>query len=706
MNAVQELLSKPFLGRTHEEKLQLKLLGPHQPHMKMEQSSMDRTKAYTRRFTTVWYEKKKWLCGCPLRNALFCFPCLLFGGDSSWTEKGVNDLKHLSEKIKKHETSKFHLNNSLKLVMFGRVRIAAQLDERYREQISKHNEEVDKNRYTLSKIIDCIRFCGAFELALRAQDEVDCSSNPEIFSGLVDFVSSIDSAMETHLRTATVFKGSSRTIQRELLDCMLDITREFIVQQLQRTEYVAVLVDNTSDVSPKTQSAVVFRYIDEKSKLVERFYCFTCLLDSRTESIATALLAHLHTIFSEQCNKDKVIAQSYDGAYDGANVMHGESGGLERKVITVYPNAHYVHGYAHQLTLIVQQVASKIPQVRSFFCDLSGFPSFFIPFPKRAKVLEDIVTRRLPDRASVRWDLNSPTVNIVYVYREDLFECFRTVEHCGHFESTAICEARGLIRVLGDREFLFFLYLFHDIMAHVDTLYSQLQKQDIDTVSVHRATADFASSIYGVRGSVEQLDSRLPENSMFPSNKMDIKTLNQVAKEVCDILVVHIKGRFAFTKHLVSAKLLKSKLFESHDKSFPVDAMTDALETYPTLNKERLLTELSLIYSRSEFRHASGMVALLKFFVENHLQEEFSETLTLLRILLTTPMITAEPECCFSTLKNIKTFLRNTVNQDGLNALAMLSLEKQLIQDIPDFNKRTIEKFAGLKNRQATFMYK
>ncbi|XP_069078972.1 protein zwilch homolog isoform X1 [Pleurodeles waltl] len=702
MNTVEELLRTPFLDRTHEEKLQLKLLGPHQPDVKMEQ----RTKAYTRRFTAAWYEKKKWLCGCPLRKALFCFPCLLFGGDSNWTKKGVNDLKHIAEKIKKHDTSKSHLDNSLKLVMFGRVNIATQLDERYRVEISKHNMNVDKNRYILSKIIDCIRFCGAFELALRAQDEVDCSSNPEIFSGLVDFVSSIDSAMETHLRTTAVFQGSSRAIQRELLDCMLDITREFIVQQLRRTEYVAVQVDNTSDVSPKTQSALVFRYIDEKCKLVERFYCFTFLQDSRTKSIATALLGHLHSIFPEQCNKAKVIAQTYDGAYDGASVMHGEAGGLQRKVRTVYPNAHYVHGYAHQLTLIVQQVTSKIPQVRSFFCDLSGFPSFFIPFPKRTKVLEDIVTRRLPGQAPVRWDFNSPKVNIVYVYREDLFECFKTIEHCGHFESTAICGARGLTRVLGDKEFLFFLFLFHDIMAHVDALYNQLQKQDIDTTSVHRATEDFASSIYCVRECVEQLGCRLPENSMFPSHKMDIKTLNQVAKEVCDILVVHIKGRFTFTKHLVSAKLLRSKLFESHDKSFPVDAVIDALGAYPTLNRERLNTELSLIYSRPEFCHASGGVALFRFFVENHLQEAFSETVKLLRIILTTPMVTAEPECCFSTLKNIKTFLRNTMNQDGLNALAMLSLEKQLIREITDFNKQTIEKFAALKNRQAAFMYK
>ena len=69
-------------------------------------------------------------------------------------------------------------------------------------------------------------------------------------------------------------------------------------------------------------------------------------------------------------------------------------------------------------------------------------------------------------------------------------------------------------------------------------------------------------------------------------------------------------------------------------------------------------------------------------------------------------MTTAESERCFSTLKRIKTFLRNTMAQDRLNALAMLSMEKNLIQNIPDFNTKVIEKFATQKDRRAKFMYK
>src|SRR4029434_10938785 len=121
----------------------------------------------------------------------------------------MRDLKHFNDKCKKHKSCRSHLN-SLKLSLFGRLSIAKQLDEGYRIGIRKHNEEVRKN--ILSRIIDCVKFCGAFELALCGHDESENSDNPGIFRGLVDVVASLDSALKEHLESATVFKGTSKTV--------------------------------------------------------------------------------------------------------------------------------------------------------------------------------------------------------------------------------------------------------------------------------------------------------------------------------------------------------------------------------------------------------------------------------------------------------------------------------------------------------------
>jgi len=49
------------------------------------------------------YAKRKGLSGSAVRNALICFPCLLFGDDISCTKIGVTDLKHLGVKLEKNE---------------------------------------------------------------------------------------------------------------------------------------------------------------------------------------------------------------------------------------------------------------------------------------------------------------------------------------------------------------------------------------------------------------------------------------------------------------------------------------------------------------------------------------------------------------------------------------------------------------------------
>jgi hypothetical protein len=66
----------------------------------------------------------------------------------------------------------------------------------------------------------------------------------------------------------------------------------------------------------------------------------------------------------------------------------------------------------------------------------------------------------------------------------------------------------------------------------------------------------------------------------------------------------------------------------------------------------------------------------------------------------------AETERCFSTLKRVKTFLRNSTSQDRLSVMAMLSIEKTMIKNIKNFNNQVIDIFVRAKERRADFVYK
>lgn len=65
--------------------------------------------------------------------------------------------------------------------------------------------------------------------------------------------------------------------------------------------------------------------------------------------------------------------------YDGASVMRGATGGVQKKVQDMYENQNYVHHNAHQFNLIMQQVTSHLTKARQSF-DVIGFSGFFFFF--------------------------------------------------------------------------------------------------------------------------------------------------------------------------------------------------------------------------------------------------------------------------------------------------------------------------------------
>ncbi|XP_053726658.1 zinc finger MYM-type protein 1-like isoform X1 [Synchiropus splendidus] len=706
-NSVRSLLQYPFERRSLVEKLEVKELGPEQSDIKINQQASERGKLYTRGFSKNWYSKKAWLAGCSHANALFCFPCLLFktsGTDTAWTVTGVRDMKHLSERIKKHDGTRAHMVNTVKLALLGSASIATQLDERHRIGVKKHNEEVEKNRRTLSKIIDCMKFCGAFELALHGPRETESPDGPSVFRALVDLVSSLEAGLEDHLGTSSVFGGTSEAMQNELLDCMLTVLQNHVLEEVKHADYLAIQVEEAADVSVGCHLVLVLRYIDARHNVQERFFDFIPLHNPTAATAATALLERLSSILPVH-QQSKLIAQ----AYDGAAVMQGAAGGVQLQVKQVYTGAHYIHCYAHQLTLIMQQVTSHIPRIGAFFSDLGGFADFFSRSFTRTSVLDQVVTERIPGAPATSWNFHNRGVCTVYEHKDELLRCFALIRDSRTFDPPTVREAGSLMRLLGDEDFTFSLSLFHKIMPHAETLFNQLQIRSVDSGHISRVICRFTESLEQIRDSIPSLcEEHSGSEQQLTKGRRTLgrEERQQLASEVCESILSHVRERFGFTKHLISATLLQGDLFVQHSAQFPDAALETTMEAYSMLNKAKLKTELSLIYENVEFKACSGALPLFRFFMENHLQGTFSETVSLLRILITTPMTTAEADRCFPTSRRIKTFLRNATTRDRLRARAMLCMEKQLVRQIPDFNNRVIESFASQKDRREEFLYK
>jgi len=204
----------------------------------------------------------------------------------------------------KHQNSKIHMNADLEFQVLGKYEIRQQLDSAFRRKIEQQNVEVSKNRHVLSQIIECIKFCGIFELALRGHNEKEDSVNPGIFRGLIDYTSELDSLLKDHLSKATVFRGTSKEIQNDLLQCMLEVCQDEIKAEIKEADFISVIADETSDVSSQYQLVIVFRYLLSSGKPVERFWTFKNPSGHDAEALATFVKDALAEVVS---NKTKVI---------------------------------------------------------------------------------------------------------------------------------------------------------------------------------------------------------------------------------------------------------------------------------------------------------------------------------------------------------------------------------------------------------------
>jgi hypothetical protein len=704
MDIVQIFAS--FSELSVEEKLKIKENGRPLPDMKIQFQGNSRGKQYVRKFHREIYSRNRWICGCKIKNSFFCFPCILFGGDSKWTKSGVNDLVHLTDRIKTHDNSKQHILNEMHLALLGTTNIQAQLDSAFWLDMQRHNAHVTKNRHILSKIIDCIKFCGAFELALHGHD----SKNPGVFLGLINFASEIDKTLQGHLQSDTVFKSTSKDIQNDLLNCMLDVYYEEIKKEIASAPFVAVMADETTDVSSKFQMSIVLRYV-KNANPVERFWGFLCPSDPDAQALTDGILSVIDPLIDH--NFDKLVAQSYDGAA----AVGAKDKKIQANIKAKYPNAHFVHCYAHQLDVIMAQASSQCNQVRLFFSNIQDVPDFFSNSPERVALLDAIVGGKIARSVPTWWDFESRVVNVVFEYREELIECMEAIEE-GKLGTNIILinQAMSIKRMLQDGRFIFWLTFFQYIMPHVDVLFEELQKRKVDPVELKNAVECFTASmnkiketkISEVKEEVEEGVSLELEDQIPKRRRTEAEHGNNraAALEVCDVIIDVAKERFAFSGHLVAASLFFSEKFSEYNMDFPERELTTAVAAYSMLDKQRLKTELSVIYMREEYKSITGATSLLNFLISNSLEDALREVKKLLEIIVTVPMITTEAERTFSTLNRIKTFLRNSMSQDRLTALAVLSIESEFVKTIPSFNEKVMDNFANKTNHRMDLLYK
>lgn len=260
----------------------------------------------------------------------------------------------------------------------------------------------------MEHLIDIVLFLAKQELAFHGHDESSNSLNKGNFKELFEMhFSRCSLEIKNHyISIQNKFFGVSKTIQNDLITCISESLCTHIKQEIKQCLFYSIQIDDTTDITQKTQCSIILRFVNKNSELVERFLGFFNVSEDRT---AEGLFNLISSVLNEFDIEKKLVGQ----CYDGASVMAGHLTGLQARVKHIAPNAIFTHCLAHRLNLVLQNGCSMNTKCRIFFGNLTGISAYFHNSTSRTNIVDNVVGKRIPQFVQTRWSSRSKILNLL-----------------------------------------------------------------------------------------------------------------------------------------------------------------------------------------------------------------------------------------------------------------------------------------------------
>uniref|UniRef100_A0A3P8UM16 DUF4371 domain-containing protein n=1 Tax=Cynoglossus semilaevis TaxID=244447 RepID=A0A3P8UM16_CYNSE len=605
-----------------------------------------------------------------------------------------------------------HIQSQISLKTFGNSRIDLAVDEQRRLNVSVHNAKVKENREILKDLITATCFLAKQELAFGGNDERANSSNRGNYVELLHAFAEKDERLARHLKTSAVFSGLLNRIQNDLIEAVAEVIRKDIKKEVSAASFVAVEVDETTDITNKAQISVVLRYVTLKSDACEVKEAFLGFGDVSDDRRAPAIAAYVLGVLEEYKCVEKLVAQTYGGAA----VMGSELNGVQAKIKEKVPEAMFTHSYAHKLNLVLMDSAKCMPEIRTFFQTVEGLGTFFSKSTKRTHLLDDVVKRRLPRAAPPRWSSNSRMLQIISMHLSDLCAVFRIInEKPGSWDNETLMMAAGYDRWLSKTSTCFYLMAYEGVFMETDALFKVLQDKVMDHGYCCARIRDTLSVIEHMRQEFDIFYEKYEQkcNALGLTDGGSKQSAREEKKRmyynILDNVGVQLKARIDHFSELAFLDLVDfAKIHEmSHHMD---DTKLQSLSKYARFfDFVRLKADLVGLYSSPSLRNVCQSPGqLLSFLAQKDLIQTVPEATKLLQLALTHPATTSV-ERSFSASKRLETYSRKRADHGRLSSLAIIAIEAERLSKLrankEDFYNQVIELFVE-KDQRMDFIYK
>ena len=432
---------------------------------------------------------------------------------------------------------------------------------------------------------------------------------------------------------------------------------------------------------------------------------------------AEGLASHiLKTLHYHKLNPSAIVSQGYDGA----SVMSRNCSGVQMRIKGVAPMAIYVHCYAHCLNLVlvdstrnVREASEIFALVETLYVFISTTKAHAIYVEQQSMLYPNKPVRQLQRLSDTRWACRFFAVDAVYTTYSAILATLQVIAD-GDDRKKAN-EATGILLQVQSFKYLTASFLFWCVLSITKGLSDQLQSTkmnmakaadlvtaSIETLQEFRSDEEW-DKLYKYVTDVAKLHDineapprprrqrRLPSRLSAEANVIialetigfrETVTASNDYKiclyyPVLDAVILELNSRFA-GKNLDLMRSIQCCNPES-PHFLNSNYLTTLAEMY-RLDKKSLSMECKLALRALDGKE---MESINDVFVELlPLKAAFPVLTRMIQIVLTIVVSTAECERSFSTLTRTKTYLRSTMSEERLINLAVLSIEKELSQNL------------------------
>ena len=696
-----------------------------------------------RRYNSAWEKQYNWIRYSVDQDGVYCSVCFAFAslegavnGNTEFVSMPFRDWKNAcGEKrgaFPKHTHSNSHQTMLERADNF--ISVSKQTTPSIQQSISDtYRRKIEQNRAALLSIIDIIVTLGRRGISLRGTWDKTISKEDGNFLHFVDWKSRFDQTLDLHLRTAPKnARYLSPTIQNEFIDLVGRQIRQKIVGLCNRSKFISIMADETTDSSGKEQLSICARYVMPtmlgRYEVCEDFLGFVELDKTDAKTITDALITNLQ-IWEVNLNRWR------GKGFDGAATMSSSLNGVQARIMHLFPMAKYfTHCSSHCLNLVVVASCKAVPSVQNFMTSFRDLTFFFVGSAKRKAILRSELTGQnsldilgdidddderslfecgarhnvLPTLSETRWLSRVDSITALLANYCEVHDALIKVRDQSNGQSAH--DAQSKLIAMTQFPFIMSAVLCQFVLGFIRPLSVSLQSVTCDLLAAHADAQNLIRVLQSVRNAnndVDKFDKLFDRaKSVAEAVHVDVSKPRTCTKQqhrsnisasdareyyrlnfylpFLDHVIQHLRQRFppelAHTLlgyYLVPGNLhkLTSEIEESlrdvysNDLPFPADLDAEILR-WREKNKTGDNPTTSLIEA-----------------VNNCNVSFYPNISSIFHLLLTLPVGSCSCERSFSKLRRLKDYTRTSMTDTRLNGLALSYIHHDVVVDPLDVLK-------------------